>query len=35
MLADKKPKEAMEALLKLIDRYPTNEQLLMSLASAD
>lgn len=34
MLADKKPKEAMEALLKLIAKYPDNEKLLMSLAPA-
>ena len=34
MLADKKPKEAMEALLQLIAKYPDNEKLLMSLAPA-
>ena len=34
MLADKKPKEAMEELLKLIKAYPTNEQLLAKLAPA-
>jgi len=33
-LADKKPKEAMEELLKLMDTYPTNEQLLAKLAPA-
>jgi transcription termination factor Rho len=34
MLADKKPKEAMETLLQLIAQYPDNEKLLMSLAPA-
>lgn len=34
MLADKKPKEAMETLLQLIATYPDNEKLLMSLAPA-
>ncbi|MEI6126800.1 MAG: transcription termination factor Rho, partial [Pseudomonadota bacterium] len=32
MLADKKPREAMEALLKMIERYPTNGELLKSIA---
>ena len=32
MLADKKPKEAMEAILQLIAKYPDNEKLLKSLA---
>ncbi len=30
-LADLKPDEAMETLLKLIEKYPTNEELLMSI----
>jgi len=31
MLADKKPGQAMEHLLKLIERYPTNEDLVMDI----
>ncbi len=31
-LADYKPREALERLLKLLDKYPTNEELLKSLA---
>jgi len=31
MLAEMKPAEAMESLLKLMKKYPTNEELLMNL----
>ena len=31
VLADKKPAQAMESLLKLIEQYPTNEELVMHL----
>jgi hypothetical protein len=31
MLAGMKPAEAMESLLKLIEKYPTNEELLVNL----
>ncbi len=31
MLADKKPGQAMEHLLKLIEKYPTNEELVMDI----
>lgn len=35
MLADQKPREAMETLLRLIEQYPTNEALLKSFAGTD
>jgi transcription termination factor Rho len=31
MLAGMKPAEAMESLLKFIEKYPTNEELLVNL----
>ena len=34
MLADKKPGEAMESLLKMIQKYPTNGELLKSISPA-
>jgi transcription termination factor Rho len=33
-LADRKPKEAMSALLKLIEKHPTNQELLQSIPAA-
>jgi transcription termination factor Rho len=33
MLADQKPREAMESLLKLIEKHRTNEELLMSFSA--
>ena len=34
ILADRKPGDAMESLLSLIDKYPTNEELIMNIPSA-